>query len=471
MEFSYKPIFLLSDILIYFFVIAVITVMVRMLKKNYWRQAWLRILQRPVAIFSLIILTVYVVIGLMDSIHFVPRIHTAADKTAQYAVTSVSLLDRIMSPLSELTEVTYSAPFSTHLYVKEWVQMANGQYLNVYPKLQHAAIGINSTEERNIDVIKRLSVALLYAMLVNLFVYNLILWFYARKKQISILSVNREISRGKTQFPWRTAIITISLLNIAIISMLLLCHHYHIWGTTKVGSDVFYQVIKSIRTGLLIGSLTTLFSLPFAVLLGMLAGYRGGKVDDIIQYIYTTFSSIPSVLLIVAAVLSMQIYFSSHPELFVTITQRADLRLILLCAILGVTSWTGLCRIIRAETLKLREMDFVLAARTLGTKPYRILLDHILPNILHIIIISVVLDFSALVLAEAVLTYVGVGVDPSTLSWGNMIDTARLELARDPVVWWPLTAAFIFMFVLVLAINLFGDAVRAGFDPRQEVGD
>ena len=86
---------------------------------------------------------------------------------------------------------------------------------------------------------------------------------------------------------------------------------------------------------------------------------------------------------------------------------------------------------------------------------------------MHIVVITVVLDFSFLVLAEAVLSYVGVGVSPLTISWGNMINAARLELARDPVVWWPMMAAFIFMFVLVLASNLFADAVRDAFDPQQ----
>jgi peptide/nickel transport system permease protein len=96
----------------------------------------------------------------------------------------------------------------------------------------------------------------------------------------------------------------------------------------------------------------------------------------------------------------------------------------------------------------------------------RILSRHILPNVLHVVLITVVLDFSGLVLAEAVLSYVGVGVDPAMISWGNMINAARLEMAREPVVWWTLAAAFLFMFTLVLAANLFSDVVRAAFDPR-----
>ena len=157
---------------------------------------------------------------------------------------------------------------------------------------------------------------------------------------------------------------------------------------------------------------------------------------------------------------------ANHPDMFETVTQRADMRLLFLCMILGITSWTGLCRLLRGETLKLSQLDYVEAATAFGVGHFKIMVRHILPNVMHIVLISVVLDFSSLVLAEAVLSYVGVGVDPTTISWGNMINSARLEMARDPVVWWSLTAAFMFMFALVLAANLFSDAVRDAFDPR-----
>jgi peptide/nickel transport system permease protein len=208
--------------------------------------------------------------------------------------------------------------------------------------------------------------------------------------------------------------------------------------------------------------------LPLAIFLGISAGYFKGWIDDLIQYIYTTLNSIPGVLLIAAAVLMLQVYINNHPDSFATVAERADLRLLFLCLILGVTSWTGLCRILRGETLKLREAEYVLAARSLGVSGFNILHRHILPNLMHIVLITVVLDFSGLVLAEAVLSYVGVGVDPSMISWGNMINSARLEMAREPVVWWSLTAAFISMFILVLAANLFADVVRDAFDPRMQ---
>jgi peptide/nickel transport system permease protein len=155
-----------------------------------------------------------------------------------------------------------------------------------------------------------------------------------------------------------------------------------------------------------------------------------------------------------------------HQDLFETVSERADVRLLALCMILGITSWTGLCRLLRGEALKLRELDYVQAARAFGVSDWRIITRHLIPNVMHIVLISVVMEFSGLVLAEAVLSYVGVGVDPSMISFGTMINNARLELARDPMVWWSLAAAFVFMFLLVLSANLFSDAVRDAFDPR-----
>ena len=152
-----------------------------------------------------------------------------------------------------------------------------------------------------------------------------------------------------------------------------------------------------------------------------------------------------------------------------TAAQRADIKLLALCIILGFTSWTGLARLLRGETLKVSELEYVQAAHAFGVARARVLARHVLPNISHLVIIILALDFSGFVLAEAVLSYVGVGVDPSTNSFGTMINAARLEMSREPVVWWALTTAFVFMLSLVLAANLFADAVRDGFDPRVRI--
>jgi peptide/nickel transport system ATP-binding protein len=244
---------------------------------------------------------------------------------------------------------------------------------------------------------------------------------------------------------------------------------YHVLGTDRTGNDVLWQAIKSIRTAWVIGSLTTVAMLPPALILGISAGYFKGWIDDVIQYVYTTLTSIPGVLLIAACVLMMQVYIDTHPGLFPTAAQRADLRLFLLCMILGLIGWAGLCRLLRAEALKLRELEYVQAARAFGISNWRIMARHLLPNVMHIVLITVVLEFSGLVLYEAVLSYLGIGVDPSMNSFGSMIEKSRFEMSRDPMIWWNLLAAFVFMLALVLAANLFADAVRDAFDPRSRM--
>jgi peptide/nickel transport system permease protein len=278
------------------------------------------------------------------------------------------------------------------------------------------------------------------------------------------------ITTGRSELSWRAALLAVAGMAMVAGVLLALAPWYHVFGTDKVGQDVLYLTLKSVRTALIIGTLTTLVLLPVALALGVMAGYLGGWADDVIQYIYTVLNSIPGVLLIAAAVLMMQGVIDRHPEWFATAAERADARLLALCFILGLTSWTGLARLLRGETLKLRELEYVQAARAFGVSTPRILMRHVLPNVMHIVLIAVVMDFSGLVLAEAVLSYVGIGVDPSTISFGTMINAARMELAREPAVWWSLAAAFVFMFVLVLSANLFADAVRDAFDPRRARG-
>lgn len=244
----------------------------------------------------------------------------------------------------------------------------------------------------------------------------------------------------------------------------------HWLGTDKVGDDVLFNAMKGVRTAVVIGAGTTLIIVPFAIFFGVVAGYFGGALDDIVQYIYTTLASIPGVLLIVAFMLlfgtsGYQGGLISEGRLSLGVFVWND-RLFWLALILGITSWTDLCRLIRGETLKLRELEYVQASRAFGVSRPGIIYRHIVPNVMHLVLITFVLQFSALVLAEAILSYIGIGVGPQMGSWGNMINNSRLELSMDPVVWWNLTASFIFMFGLVLPANIFGDAVRDALDPR-----
>jgi peptide/nickel transport system permease protein len=256
------------------------------------------------------------------------------------------------------------------------------------------------------------------------------------------------------------------VMGLFLGAVLALMRHYHVFGTDVTGNDVLYQTLKSIRTAFVIGALSTLFTLPLAVVLGILGGYFRGWVDELIQYLYTVLSSIPNILLIAACVLMVQVFIDKHPEIFETAAERADLKLFLLCAVLGLTGWAGLCRLLRGETMKVRELEYVQAADSFGVSDARIMLRHVFPNVAHLMLIVTVLDFSSLILYEAVLAIVGVGVDPSMNSFGGMINYARNEMSRDPLVWWPFAAAFVFMVTLVLAANLFADGVRDAFDPR-----
>ena len=340
---------------------------------EHWRNAARQIRKNRIAIVCFFIVLGYLVIGILDSISWRDPLFNqegvltrSENGRVVYKPRSLSLLDRLCTPLRERTEKTYSAPLATHLYAKSTVQTPDGRTTREYPPLEYP----------------------------------------------------------------RT----------------------HLLGTDKVGSDVFYRALKGIRTGLIIGGLTTLIAVPFAIFFGVVAGYFGGWIDDIIQYTYATLESIPAILLIIAFMLLFgQGLFN-------------------LCLIMGISSWVGLCRILRGETLRLRELEYVQAAEAFGVRRGFIILKHLVPNLLHIVLISSILGFSNFVLAEAVLSYLQIGVEPTMGSWGNMINTARLELARDPIVWWNLTAAFAFMFGLVLPANLFGDAVRDALDPRLRTG-
>jgi ABC-type dipeptide/oligopeptide/nickel transport system permease subunit len=225
----------------------------------------------------------------------------------------------------------------------------------------------------------------------------------------------------------------------------------HLLGTDQTGNDVLYVTLKGVRTALIIGGLTTIIAVPFAILFGVVAGFFGGWVDDVITYIYTTLSCIPSVLLIAC---------------FMLIFGRG---IVQLCIVMGITGWVGLCRLLRGETMKLREREYVQAATALGVSKYVILARHIVPNVMHLVLISIVLRFSGQVLSEAMLSYIGIGVGPDTFSWGTMINGARNELGRDPMVWWNLAASFVAMLALVLPANLFSDSLRDALDPSLRV--
>ncbi len=422
------------------------------------KQQWHTIFKSGIAMASATILLFYLFFTLLDSVHLRLAKETEGKNTQVQYGEMVSLLDMMFSHNIRNTERTYSAPFATHEYAKSIVVDDRGVTQQEYLPLKHVS--------QEGSLFQKSLFALLLGFVLS--VLLIVLHIFLRSKGKGVVVI-RQIVRGESELPWRTAYVTLSLLIMVFTWLYMLSYEYHVLGTDKVGGDVLYQSFKSIRTGVLIGILTTLIMLPVAVILGVSAGLFGGWVDDIIQYLYTTLSSIPGVLLIAAGVLMMQVTMDNNPTWFETTLERSDLRLLFLIVILGVTSWTGLCRLLRAETLKISQIEFVTAAKAFGVGKWTIIRRHIIPNLMHIILISVVLDFSGLVLAEAVLSYVGVGVDPTMHSWGNMINQARLEMAREPMVWWSLFSAFVFMFILVLAANLLSDRIQKVLDPRNKV--
>ena len=462
------PVFLWTDVLIFLLLTAVVAFALYARRREHLRAPWRQVGRSRTAMASVVVLGVYVVIGLLDSMHYRPSLPSSSEGEArEYSTEVLSVFDRLVTHLRVMEEKTYSAPFASHLFVKETVETGDGGSARIYPRLVHGGRHLEDpATDRSTDILATASMAAVAGLLVWLGLSGAFVAAWARRHRRGFGAAVAEILDARSVVRWPPMLVSVGVCLVLISVVVALSFDYHVLGTDKVGEDVLYQSLKSVRTGLVIGTLTTLVMLPFAILLGIMAGYFRGWVDDLIQYLYTTLNSIPSVLLIAAAILILQVYLDGHAQDYSSVVERADLRLLFLCLILGITSWTGLCRYLRAESLKLREMDYVQAATALGSTDFAILGRHILPNVMHIVLITVVLDFSGLVLAEAVLSYVQIGVDPTMHSWGNMINSARLEMAREPIVWWSLSAAFLFMFTLVLAANLFSDTVRDALDPR-----
>jgi peptide/nickel transport system permease protein len=462
---NFKPDILWTDALIYLLVASVLGFVIYIRRHEHLLEPWRRVAKRPMAAGSALVLSVFVVIGLLDSLHYRARIEDDTAGRAQYSVDVLSVFDALVGGLRTQQEKTYSAPLAMHLYAKEFV-VKNGVREREYPRLKYGGAALHDPGQRRADIWQRTLAGVGLGVLLSLVAGAVFAWWHSRRRRMRLSDWFAAALRGRLDAPVRTLLLVATKLLVLGCVIAKLAATYHVFGTDKVGQDVLYMTLKSIRTGLIFGTLTTLVTLPQAIALGIAAGYFRGWVDDIIQYIYTVLNSIPGVLLMSASTLFIAIYIESHPELFSTALERADIRLLALCLIMGVMGWTGLARLLRAETLKLCTLEYVEAARAFGVSHVRIISRHIFPNVFHLVLMSVVMDFSGLVLAEAVLSYIGIGVDPTTFSWGNMINSARLELAREPMVWWQLVAAFVFMFTLVLAANLFADGVRDAFDPK-----
>ena len=220
----------------------------------------------------------------------------------------------------------------------------------------------------------------------------------------------------------------------------------HIMGTDGLGRDVMSRLIQGTRIAYKVGIITSLIAIPIGVILGCFAGYFGKRVDDIIVWFYSTVASMPGLLFILA----IAMIFKGQGLLGIYLG-------------IGLTTWVGLCRLIRGEVLKHKEQTYVQAANVLGIGSSGIMFKHILPNISHIIIVTFTLRFPAAVGTEVIMSYLGIGVQNEP-SWGLMIESARMRLWQG--MWWEMTFVTIALFLLVLAFNLLGDSLRDALDPR-----
>lgn len=461
-------VFLFTDVFIVLLFAAMLAYGFHVRRSAALRAAWRNVGQSAAAMCAAVVLFCFALVALLDSIHYRPVLPAESGQTDQAVVYSPvvrSALDDLLSYTQMAhPEKTYSAPLAIRQFTKE-TQLVDGQPVRDFPRLAHAGVMLASDAGHTTDLLQRTLLGVGVGVCLALGLAGL-LTLVALRGGRNARQAFDYWWHGQTQLPWRAMWLMTSSMLVLFSLVVSLSLDYHVLGTDRTGNDVLRQSLKSIRTALVIGTLTTLSMLPPALVFGLSAGYFKGRVDDVIQYIYTTLTSIPGVLLIAACVLMMQVYIDTNPDAFPTVAARADLRLFLLCLILGLTGWAGLCRLLRAEALKLRELEYVQAARAFGVSHWRIMFRHLLPNVMHIVLITMVLQFSGLVLYEAVLSYLGIGVDPSMASFGTMIDASRLEMSRDPMIWWNLLAAFVFMLALVLAANIFADAVQQAFDPR-----
>ncbi len=241
----------------------------------------------------------------------------------------------------------------------------------------------------------------------------------------------------------------------------------HWMGTDYRGKDVFWKGFFGIRTALKIGFVGSAFAAVIGVFLGVSAGYFGGRVDDVVVWLYSTFAAMPTLLFILAFALLLQKGFLSDNLAVVfrhvSSVLNVDQGMLALYIGIGLTGWVGLCRVLRGEAMRLKGEGYVQAARTLGLSPARIVLKHIMPNLFHLVIIYFTMRFAYAVMTEIIVSYLGLGVQLEP-SWGVMIADGQQRLWRG--IWWEVATATGFMFFLVLSLHILGDALRDSLDPR-----
>lgn len=241
----------------------------------------------------------------------------------------------------------------------------------------------------------------------------------------------------------------------------------HWLGTDYLGRDVFLRAVAGAATAIKVGTLASLISITIGVLLGAFAGYFGGWLDELAVWLYSTFDSMPTLLFILAFALLVSKGFLYPPlaGAFAALAAalNTDPGMMAVYLGIGITGWVSLCRVIRGETLKLRNCGYIQAAQVAGQNSCRIIFRHLLPNLLHLVIIYFTMRFAFAIMTEVIVSYLGLGVQQAP-SWGVMIADGQERLWRG--IWWEVAAATGFMFLLALCLNLLGDALRDALDPK-----
>lgn len=230
-------------------------------------------------------------------------------------------------------------------------------------------------------------------------------------------------------------------------------------GADHLGRSVLWRLVYGTRIALAVAISACLISIFVGTSLGLIAGYFGRWMDSLVIWLFSTVNSVPAILLMIALAYALQS--------FETLKDRLSGMPIVVLS-LGLTGWVGLCRLIRGEVMRHRERDYVTAARAAGAGHVRIMFRHILPNVFHLVIIDFSLGMVSCVQAEVALAFLGLGITDQP-SWGRMIDDAKLELLRG--VWWQVAAATGAIFIMCLALNILGDALRDALDPRLRGAD
>lgn len=231
----------------------------------------------------------------------------------------------------------------------------------------------------------------------------------------------------------------------------------NVFGTDIFGQSVLRKTLYGAKISITVALCASFISLAIGVPLGAMAGYFRGFVDEIIVWVYSTLSSIPYILLILAfAVVLRDKTLFGYKLTGITSVYLA----------IGLVSWVGVCRLIRGEVIKHKEREYVLAARSYGCSGRRIIFKHLIPNVSHLVIIDFSLRFVAFIHAEVILSFLGLG-EATRPSWGTMINDARIELSRG--VWWQMAAATVAIFFISLTLNIFGDALRDSLDPKLRI--